>query len=124
MNFTEALAQYNSLHLQEPVEMRENGVSLLELALSGELDMKAASDLTPLLEAAVLECPPNGRLVLDLSRVSYISSTGVGLLSTILVKAERRAVSLVLLDIPLKVRNIMDSLGLLSFFTEGKRSCE
>jgi anti-anti-sigma factor len=122
MSFHEALALYNSVHAGTTVELREKETSRLELALSGELDMKASSDLTPLLELAVTECPPKGRLVLDLSFVNYISSTGVGLLSSILVKAERRSVSLILLDIPPRVRNIMDTLGLMSYFTEEKSS--
>jgi anti-anti-sigma factor len=122
MSFHEALALYNSVHAGATVELREKETSRLELALSGELDMKASSDLTPLLELAVTECPPKGRLVLDLSFVNYISSTGVGLLSSILVMAERRSVSLILLDIPPRVRNIMDTLGLMSYFTEEKSS--
>jgi anti-sigma B factor antagonist len=122
MGFAENLALYNSSHAGAPVELRSGGPGALELALSGELDMKASSDLTPILESAVQECAERDRLLLDLSLVNYISSTGVGLLSTILVKAERRSVSLVLLDIPPKVRNIMDTLGLLAYFTEEKRS--
>jgi anti-anti-sigma factor len=123
MSLPEILAVFNSLHAGSPVGLRCRDERRLELALQGELDLKASSDLTPLLEAAVLDCPPKGRLVLDLSLVSYISSTGVGLLSTILVNAKRRSVSLVLLDIPPRVRNIMDTLGLMSFFTEEKSSC-
>jgi anti-anti-sigma factor len=120
MSLAEVLEQYNSAHRGAPVEIRAKEECLLQLALSGELDMKASSDLTPLLESAVLECPPKGRFVLDLSLVNYISSTGVGLLSSILVKSERRSVSLILLDIPPRVRNIMDTLGLMSYFTEEK----
>jgi anti-sigma B factor antagonist len=123
MSFHEVLALYNSAHAGATVELRDREACRFVLALSGELDMKASSDLTPLLESAVLECPPKGRLVLDLSLVNYISSTGVGLLSSILVKAERRSVSLILLDIPPRVRNIMDTLGLMSYFTEEKSSC-
>jgi anti-sigma B factor antagonist len=123
MSFHEVLALYTSAHAGATVGLRDREACRLVLALSGELDMKASSDLTPLLESAVLECPPKGRLVLDLSLVNYISSTGVGLLSSILVKAERRSVSLILLDIPPRVRNIMDTLGLMSYFTEEKSSC-
>jgi anti-anti-sigma factor len=124
MGFSETLAAYDSLHAGSPVELRESGDRTLKLSLSGELDMKASSDLAPLLESAVLECPPKGRLVLDLSFVNYISSTGVGLLSTVLVNAERRSVSLILLDIPPKIRNIMETLGLMAYFTEERSSRE
>jgi anti-anti-sigma factor len=123
MGFLEVLELYNSLHRGAPVAIKKRDPCLLELSLSGELDMKAASDLTPLFDAVVLECPPKSRLVLDLSLVNYISSTGVGLLSSILVKSGRRSVSLVLLNIPQKIRNIMDTLGLMSYFTEEKSGC-
>jgi len=124
MGFPEILASYNSLHGGALVDLRERDERRLTLALRGELDMKASNDLTPLLESAVLDCPPKGRLILDLSLVNYISSTGVGLLSTVLVKAEKRAVFLVLLDMPPRIRNIMETLGLLTYFTEEKSSRE
>jgi anti-anti-sigma factor len=124
MNLKESIPLYNSLHPGAPVGLGKVDGRRLEIALSGELDMKATTDLTPILESAVLECPPKGNLVLDLSRVNYISSTGVGLLSSILVKSERRSVFLVLMDIPPRVRSIMDTLGLLTYFTEGKSAHE
>lgn len=123
MDLDEALGLYNEghPHTQAALTRREGGD--LCLALAGELDMKASSDVAPLLEAALSECAARGRLVLDLGCVGYISSTGVGLLSTLMVKAERRQVTLVLFNIPPRVRGIMDTLGLLSFFNvEG--SCD
>ncbi len=109
------IGRYNELHPQARVEARKS-VGQVGLSLSGELEMKVSNDLTPLLEAALFECPARGRLVLDLSGVGYISSTGVGLLATTMVAAEGRSITFVLLDIPARVRGIMDMLGLLSFF--------
>jgi anti-sigma B factor antagonist len=124
MSFSEILESYNSLHGGAPVELRERNERRLKLALRGELDMQASNDLTPLLEAAILECPPKGGLLLDLSLVNYISSTGVGLLTMVLVKANQRSVSLILLDMPPKVRNIINTLGFLTFFKEEDNSCD
>jgi anti-anti-sigma factor len=119
MGYCETLAEYNARHPLTRVRMsRDDGRHAITIGLTGELDMKASSDLTPLLEASVLECPENGRLVLDLASVTYIASMGVGLMASLLVKAEKKSVSLVLLDIPPRVRGIMDVLGLLSFFRE------
>ncbi len=116
MDLDEALRLYNEGHPNAKAALSRRAQGELVLALAGELDMKASSDVAPLLEAALLECAARGRLVLDLSCVGYVSSTGVGLLSTLMVKAGRRTVTLVLLDIPPRVRAIMDALGLLSFF--------
>jgi anti-anti-sigma factor len=120
MGFTENLASFNASHAGAPVEMRSGREGEIVLLLSGELDMKASGELTPLLESAVMECPERTRLLIDIHRVTYIASMGVGLLATLLSKAERKSVSLVLLDIPPRVRSIMEVLGLLSFFTEEK----
>jgi anti-anti-sigma factor len=115
MILNEALDRYNGAHPQAPASASRLEGSIV-LALSGELDMKASSDLAPVFDAVFLVCPPRGRIVLDLSHVGYITSTGVGLLTTTMVAAEKRSISLVLLDIPPRIRNIMDALGLMSFF--------
>jgi anti-sigma B factor antagonist len=123
MDFAALLSDYNEAHPHTRVESMPCAEGGFLLVLSGDLEMKASSDIAPLLEAALLECPPRGRIVLDLAGVGYISSNGVGLLSTTMVKAEKLAKTLVLANIPPRVRVIMDTLGLLSFFTvEG--SCD
>jgi anti-sigma B factor antagonist len=117
MRLDGVIREHNERHPQAPVESGCTGCGDLVLALSGELEMKASNDIAPLLEAALFEIPARGRLLLDLSRVGYISSTGVGLLATTMISAKKRLITLVLLDVPPRVRNIMDTLGLLSFFT-------
>jgi len=111
------LESFNRGHAGDPVTIARTREGF-DVALSGELDMQASNDLSPLLEATLQECSAGARLVLDLSRVTYVASMGVGLLSTLMVKAARKTVNLVLLDIPPRVRQVMDVLGLLSFFVE------
>jgi anti-anti-sigma factor len=55
-------------------------------------------------------------LVLDLSGVGYISSTGVGALTNALVEARKKGLGIVFRRIPPKVASILDVLGLRSFF--------
>ena len=116
MDFDEILDRYNRSHPLARIERRPSASCDLLLALSGDMEMKMSSDMAPILVAALLECPSRGRFTLDLSRVGYISSTGVGLLATLMVSAEKRLITLSLLDMPSRVRNIMDTLGLLDFF--------
>jgi anti-anti-sigma factor len=116
MPLAEALLRYNEGHPLAPIEARRSPEGDLVLALSGELEMKASTEIAPLLEAALLVCPSQGKIFLDLRRVGYISSTGVGLLATTMVSAERRSIELVLLDVPSRVRSVMEVLGLISFF--------
>ena len=115
MSLASLIESHNELHPRARVEARAEA-GQIGLTLTGDLEMKSSNDLGPLLEAALLECPARGRLVLDLSGVGYISSTGVGLLATTMVSAEGRSITFVLLDIPARVRVIMDTLGLLTFF--------
>jgi len=116
MPLEQILRDYNEGHPNSQAQLRRPESGDLVIALSGELGMKASSDIAPLLDAALLECAPRGRIVLDLGSVGYISSTGVGLLATTMVKAEKIALTLVLRSIPPRVRSIMDTLGLTSYF--------
>lgn len=116
MILNEAVAGYNERHAQAPIGLERPGDGDLLLSLSGELENKAAGDLSTVLETALQVCQPRGKLILDLRGVGYISSIGVGLLSSVMVAAERRSIKLVLLDVPPRVKNIMDTLGLLSYF--------
>jgi anti-anti-sigma factor len=115
MDLAERLAAYNLEHAAEPAAIvRARGG--FDVVLSGELDMKSSNDLAPLLDACLKECSAGSRLVLNLSRVTYIASMGVGLLANLMAKTEQNSVALVLLDVPPRVKGIMDALGLLSFF--------
>ena len=116
MRIEETLERYNAAHPQARVETSTQASGDFVLALSGELDMKTSNDLVPLLEAAVLACPAKRRFILDLAKVGYISSTGVGLLTTAMVAAEKRDAEFILLDVPPRVKNVMDTLGLVAFF--------
>lgn len=124
MGFHEVLEAYNERNPSVPVEIRREEPGLLELAILGELDMEATSSLKPLLEAAVYHCPERGRLVLNLSHVAYIASMGLGLVSALMVLAGKKSVSLILLDIPPKVRKIIETLGMLPYFHEERTSGE
>ena len=56
-------------------------------------------------------------LVMDLSRLDYISSTGIGALATILVNSRKKDLKLLLKNLQPKVREVMDLLGFTAFFT-------
>jgi len=57
-------------------------------------------------------------LLVDLREISYISSTGVGVLSSLLVQATKRNIIFKLKNIQPKVKVVFELLGLLSFFDE------
>jgi anti-sigma B factor antagonist len=61
------------------------------IALSGDLTGTAEEAITAAFDAAA----PHGTVVLDFSGLGYMNSTGIGLLVTTLVRAQRAGVRLV-----------------------------
>jgi anti-anti-sigma factor len=98
------------------VDLREEkvgGVSVVEV--TGRIDSTTAPTLggrlTTNLEA------PNVRIVLDLSRLEYISSAGFRILLLAAKRADETASRLVLCGISGKVRQLFDLGGFLDLFT-------
>ena len=60
------------------LEITRDG-AVLTAALIGELDHHAAADLRQKIDAAVLSCRPR-RLSIDLARLSFMDSSGIGLI--------------------------------------------
>ena len=60
------------------LEITRDG-AVLTAALIGELDHHTAADLRQKIDAAVLSCRPR-RLCIDLARLSFMDSSGIGLI--------------------------------------------
>ena len=59
----------------------------------------------------------NNPIVLDLSDLQYISSSGIGSFTTIRVQADHKGSPLYLMNMNMKVRGVFDQLGFSSFFS-------
>jgi N-acetylglucosaminyldiphosphoundecaprenol N-acetyl-beta-D-mannosaminyltransferase len=107
---------------QQPVEMLESGAAtdLLPLRWHGEITAANAELVwetsLPLLAAVV------GRLVLDLTHVRFIDSSGLGLLLRAKKLAQRRGVTLTLMGVQPAVRNVLRHSRLEEFLLSGARS--
>jgi anti-anti-sigma factor len=97
-------------------EWRENGATLV-LFLKGSLDTDNSQFFTEALNKIIRNYPNMRRLVLDLEALGYISSTGVGALTTILKNSIEHNKALVLSNMNEKVRSVFDMLGFTAFFT-------
>lgn len=86
------------------------------IAIGGWLGLEESIALHSLLDTAVDSMASGDRLSLDLSAVSYISSTGVGALSGTLVLARRKNVELVIGRLSGAAARILDNLGILDYF--------
>jgi len=69
-----------------------------------------------LLGAVVGSVTSGDRLALDLSAVTYISSTGVGALSGALVLSRKKGLALVIVSLSDAAARILRNLGILDYF--------
>jgi anti-sigma B factor antagonist len=89
----------------------------LVLALTGDLDTDSSGEFQSFVLETLQQMVSPTTLILDLSALSYISSTGVGSLTAILSEARKRRIGLSICGIPKHIWNIIDLLGFAAFFT-------
>lgn len=90
----------------------------LVLSIVGALDLVAATEAQELLVSVLAAMKARETLVVDIGEVGYISSAGVGALTTALSAARKRDVELKLRGIQPKIRSVFELLGFMSFFSE------
>jgi anti-sigma B factor antagonist len=89
-----------------------DGVTVV--ALDGDLDSQSAPEVHTTLGELV---PVGGALLLDLSRVRYMSSAGLRVLLLVYRRARKDGVRLALASIPEPVCAVMAATGFLDAFT-------
>lgn len=82
--------------------------------LEGELDLHVAPEIAATLNPIIAESPV--RLVIDLSRVTYIDSSGLAVLIRAVQDVETYGGRLMIAGAKENVRSIIESAGLSSFF--------
>ena len=88
----------------------------LALLLSGDLDTDTSGGFQGFIIEFLQDIKPPFTLILDLSALSYISSTGVGSLTAILSETRKRRLGLSIYGIPKHIWSIIDLLGFTAFF--------
>ena len=90
----------------------EAGVTRVEL--EGSIDGKTAPQIREELSSALQEVQ---KLIVDMSRVDYLSSAGLRLLLLLYREITARNGKLVLVRVSPEIRTVMSHTGFLSFFT-------
>ena len=85
------------------------------VSVSGEIDLETAAQLSDHALTAIREVSP--RLVLDLSRVTFMDSTGLQVLIAIKRRAELAGGSLALVGVARAVMKVLTVTGLSETFT-------
>ncbi|MBL8020669.1 MAG: STAS domain-containing protein [Leptospirales bacterium] len=92
-------------------EERENAVIV---RLAGEIDLYNAPDLRQLLSEQIRK--GNTRIVLDMNRISYVDSSGLGVLISATTEATKRGGGLKLVSLSQNVRAVIDLVRLNAMF--------
>ncbi len=96
------------------MEVREDGPVTI-VTLEGEVDLNRAPQMKQTLEAACSRRP--NRLVLDLSEVGYMDSSGVGTLVWVYREVQRYGGRFILVGAQDKVKAVLQITQLEKFFT-------
>jgi anti-anti-sigma factor len=94
----------------------ESDPSKLVIGVDGLLNTDNAEDFRDAVVSTLKEADGVKAAAFDLSKLSYISSTGIGSFTVIQSEAKRAGISLCLFGITEKVQSIFDNLGFTSFF--------
>ena len=97
----------------------ENGIGTarLEGSLDGKTAPEVREQMRPFLAA-------NSKLILDLTKVDYLSSAGLRLLLLLYRELTARKGKLVLLGVSEDIRTVMSHTGFLNFFTLASSEAE
>ncbi len=109
------VADYNRAHPELTLTVGPGIKDQILIKINGRLDLETSTHLKPILDSIIKTIPAGGLLTLDLERVDYISSTGVGLLATILVQTIKQSKKFSLARIQAPVRKVIELLGFSSF---------
>lgn len=88
----------------------------VRVILHGRMDTTNSGDTIDHLTEMLGEDPEMDELILDLSGIFYASSTGIGVLTTILTKSRQAGVRLKLANVGANIRSVLDLLGFSPFF--------
>jgi anti-sigma B factor antagonist len=93
--------------------------SVVKLTMRGRVDTDNSHTLTRSL-SQLLEHPTQPkRVVIDMTDVSYLASSGIGCFVGFLVACNKRSIGLELLNVAEAVRQVFEVLGFGKFFTFG-----
>lgn len=116
--FEARIEQFNTDHSRLAIAYRQGGNpdASLTLFLSGDLETRNSHDFIKLFDSIdLLEHRPQ-RIILNCKNLQYVSSTGVGSFTSILVKCRQRGIGLYLSRVPAKVSDVLSLLGFAGYF--------
>jgi anti-sigma B factor antagonist len=93
---------------EEAIQVRQHAKGTMVLEVSGEVDIVRSPDLQVSLQQAIGDIPGKGTVIVDLSGVTYMDSSGVATLVRGLQLSRKKGVGLVLCAMQDRVRSIFE----------------
>lgn len=87
------------------------------ISLEGYLDTMNSSKVPDFLNTALSSCKGTKKVQLDLLKLTYASSTGIGAFTAILLSCKKQNIELELVHVASKIYDVILLLGFDSFFT-------
>jgi anti-sigma B factor antagonist len=111
-------AAFSAKHAPTGIFFEESTKPLaLVMKIDGGLDSNNSNDFRELASMALRESRASGGLVIELSSVNYISSTGVGAFANLLAEAKGHDIPFFLRGMTDRTKAVFDLLGFTSFFS-------
>ena len=104
--------EYDSLKLA--VMGRDNIQVVVDM--KGRLETSNSNSFLNYMAEIIDDAAPGCELVLSMTDLYYVSSTGIGAFTTILVNSKKKNMQLFIQDMQPKVRSVFELLGFTSFF--------
>ncbi len=109
------------------INLRDSGIKLdcellnapsstLVIRLDGFLDNNNSLGFMEAVLKTIQDNKDFRTVIIDMLKVTYISSTGIGALSNIMVQSRKSNLGFYLCNLQKKIKNVMDTLGFTSFF--------
>ncbi len=118
MGNTESFDRFNSRNrgLKLTAVLQPADSNILTIEVEGSLDTENAGDFGAAVTEALKAQPHLKTVIFNLQGLIYIASTGIGVLTTLLIQCREQNIHLVLLKITQKIRTVLEMLGFLSSF--------
>lgn len=104
--------EYDSLKL---AVVRKDSIQII-VDMKGRLETGNSNSFLNYMAEIIDDAVTGCELVLLMSDLYYVSSTGIGAFTTILVNSKKKNIQLFIQDMQPKVRSVFELLGFTSFF--------
>ena len=111
----EVVEEHNRAHPELTLGINPVQDGRVVVDVAGRLDLDSSAQIRSIFDTIITALPSGGHLAVDLGRVYYISSTGVGMLISLLIQTMKQSKSFSVVHPQPQVLKIIELLGFSKF---------